>query len=796
MPSKLIGYLLLLSTVLISMTCHIFQEPEWLTPQYQRNISFNHDWRFYKCDSLESSIEDYKNTDFDDSHWEPVLLPHTAHIEPLVVEDQWQDICWYRKHFRIDPEFKGKIVRIRFEGAMHTAAIWVNGKYLTTHYGGYLPFSIDLTDIVQFDKPNVIAVRLDNRNDAQVPPGKPLERLDFCWFSGLYRNVHLDILNPLHITDPVHAQKKAGGGVFVTFPKVAEEEAEVQVQVHLQNSSQDTARFKLLQNIAHSIHITGVLERSALISLPPGCDTHYIQTFNIKNPFLWHPHHPEMYKLITTVISDEKRVDRITTNFGIRHIDFNIENGFQINGESFYMQGTNRHQEYPYIGYALSDNAQYRDALKIKEAGFDFVRASHYPHAEAFMSACDELGLLVMDAIPGWQFFGDSLFQERSLQDCRDLVRRDRNHPSVVLWEVSLNESGMSQEFMRKAHRIAHEEYPGDQCFTCGWLDDVYDVFIPARQHSRPPDYWAKYQQQRPIFIAEYGDWEYYAQNAGFNQDDFEDLSADERTSRQLRGHGEIRLLQQALNYQEALNSNLQSKTTGCANWLMFDYNRGYADDIEASGIQDIFRIPKFANYFYQSQQSPDISNPMVYIASYWTEQSDLDVRVFSNCEQVELILNRKSLGIQISDNNPFSDCLKHPPFTFKLESFQEGSLEAVGFIDGKAVATQKVKTPQQSESIQLEIGMNGIQPAAGEKDVFFVYASIVDKNGTVVPSVKNLVTFSINGPGNLIGQNPIQAEAGIAPIILQTNGDKGVVEISANIEEFKVLDTIKIKIK
>jgi beta-galactosidase len=383
------------------------------------------------------------------------------------------------------------------------------------------------------------------------------------------------------------------------------------------------------------------------------------------------------------------------------------------------------------------------------------------------------------------------------------MIRRDRNHPSVILWEVSLNESDMTKAFMENAHRMAHEEYPGDQCYTCGWQDYAYDVFIPARQHAKSPDYWKKYDNHKPLFIAEYGDWEYYAQDAGFNQAEFKNLSPEERTSRQRRGHGEKRLLQQALNYQEAFNDNLASPAVGCANWLIFDYNRGYADDIEASGIMDIFRIPKFAYYFFKSQRPPDISlklpeasSPFVHIANYWTENSNGKVKIFSNCQSVSLFYNGKEIAAQNPDRDGYSSNLRHPPFTFQVDGFQAGELEAIGFIDGKPVASHKVRTPSTPYRLRLAAALDGINPTVGKKDVFFVYASIIDENGAVVPTASNPVTFELSGPARLIGHNPITAEAGIASILVETNGEDGIVEIGATSPGLSTLEKLEIKIE
>jgi beta-galactosidase len=774
--------------VFLAWTGGLHAKKKSFQPPDGRNIGFNAHWKFKRCEAAGNAAEGFQSPEFDDATWEPVDLPHTPKIEPLVVNDQWQGICWYRKHFDLDGIYKGRKIFIEFEAAMQVADVWVNGKHLSTHYGGYLPFTLDVTDDVLFDRANLIAVRLDNRDNPEVPPGKPLKELDFCMYGGLYRNVRMHITDRLHITDAVYAGQTAGGGVFAQCLDATPEHAQIRVLTHVANENPGAQTFTVVTTLTD--------EKDRPVAEPASDEVRFggmeskpvVQTLDVARPKLWHPDSPGLYRLRSDVRRNGQVVDRVVTRIGIRRISFDREKGFRINGVKCDLRGTNRHQEYPYVGYALPNNAQYRDALKIKKAGFNLVRLSHYPHAPAFLDACDRLGILVMDAIPGWQYFGNDAFQRRSLQDCRDMIRRDRNHPSVVLWEVSLNESDMSDAFMEETHRIAHEEYPGDQCHTCGWRNSVYDVFIPARQHAAAPAYWKTYEGKRPLFIAEYGDWEYYAQNAGFNQPDYSNLSPEERNSRQLRGFGEKRLLQQAFNFQEALNDNLASPAIGSANWLMFDYNRGYADDIEASGIMDIFRIPKFAYYFYKSQRQPDgfsdrlaESPPMCYVASDWAEHSDLHIRVFSNCERVKLSINGKDVASQNPDRDAFSSMLAHPPFTFRVDTFQAGELEAIGFIDGKKAASHKVMTPLMPNTVRLTTGCDDIKPTPGEKDVFFVYASILDKNGSIIPTASDSIWFKIAGPGRLIGDNPVKAEAGIATIVVETTGEKGILKILSN---------------
>ena len=748
-------------------------------------ISFNQDWKFAKQETVGEG-EFYSN-EIDDSHWEKVSLSHTAHIEPMVISgQQWQGNCWYRKVFTVAAKNKGKHMALYFEGAMQVADVWLNGKKLTRHNGGYLPFYVELTDNILFDKENLIAIRLNNEDNPQVPPGKPIADLDFNWYSGLYRNVSLIIKDKIHITNPIQNDIVAGGGVFVQTVKANSEEAVLNIKMDILNQSDTNESLKVKNSVynAAGTLVASFLSEQKVVS---GSKTEsFVSEIKIEKPSLWSPESPELYTVKVELIKGNAIVDRNETTFGIRSIKFDRK-GFYLNGEKYNLRGTNRHQEYPYIGYALSDNAQYRDAYKIKQAGFNFVRLSHYPHSEAFMNACDELGILVMDAIPGWQFFGDTVFQENCYKDIRQLIRRDRNHPSVILWEASLNESEMTEEFMDKAHAIVHEELSGDQVYTCGFLDYAYDVFIPARQHAGAPDYWKKYNKEKPLFIAEYGDWEYYAQNAGFNQTAFNNLKEDERTSRQLRGDGQKRLAQQALNYQESHNDNLYNTAAGDANWLMFDYNRGYAPDIESSGVLDIFRLPKFAYYFYSSQKAFNKENPVLFIANYWNDPAFNDVKIYSNCDEVELWLNDILIERRQPDTDENATNLLHPPFTFKNIIYQKGKLTAKGYVNSELVFETSRSTPESPAKIELSIDESEKPIQTNSNDVVFVYAKITDANGNYVPTASNKILFKIEGDAELIGDNPVISEAGIASILLKVGKTKGDILISAYSEDLKL---------
>jgi len=755
-----------------------------------RTRAFNNSWKFTTEDVFYAY---YNNTD--DSEWQKVLLPHTARIEPLVVNDQWRGRCWYRKHFSLPESKKGKKIFLKFEGAMQLAQIWVNEKAKWTQEGGYLPFVIDITDDITFDGENVIAIRLDNSSYPSIPPGKPLETLDFCYYGGLYRGVSLVVTDKLHITDAVYANKTAGGGVFATTLYATNELAMVQVKTHVINEYKDSKSCSLRTTLFNP-HGDVILQKTSHeITLGENQDYTFEQLLDVKNPSRWSPRQPSLYTVKSEIMQGSTVVDSVLTRIGIRTISFDAKEGFKINGKKMFLRGVNRHEQYPYIGNAMSDEAHYRDAKKIKDAGFDYVRLSHYPHSPAFMDACDELGLVVMDCIPGWQYMGGVKFQELCYKKSRDLIRRDRNHPCVVLWEVSLNETGMHEDYIRKTNMIAHEEYPGDQCYTCGW-HGKYDVFLQARQHRvvRGPQ-----KTSQPYLVSEYGDWEYYVDVSKPAKSFEEWVRWDEEiNSRQLRRHGEKRLLRQALNFQEAHNDNIaNTPAIGDALWIMFDYNRGYSDDLGACGVMNVFRIPKFSYYFFQSQRNADVelanaqSGPMVYIASCWTENSPKDIKVFSNCEEVALYLNGSLIEKKRPDDDANSSHLAHPPFTFAIEEFKPGKLEASGYIDGKVVATHQVQTPLKPEAINIRADLSGRDLKAGGIDVIFVYASIVDKNGTLVPDYNDVVSFSIEGQAGPINTNPVSAEAGIATVLLRADTEAGQIRITAESEGLQSLPLV-----
>lgn len=765
-----------MKTYLVFLSCIYFL----FNPHVNGNevYSFNDGWKFYKTNSPSGQNDaGFCLASFDDSGWETVKIPHTSRIEPLVVNDLWQGTAYYRKTFDLSPDRKGKALFIQFEAAMNETEIWINGKNVFYHLGGYLPFCVNINDYVRFDAPNLIVVKLNNRDNAVTGP-KPLKLLDFVTYGGIYRDVNLIVKEPVFITNPNHENKIAGGGVFFYADEISEEQATLHLKTHVRNQSEENVEIQLRHTVINKEGKTVLTFYSEKTGLNPGGDRELSAEEKMNNPSLWSPDNPYLYKIETELLANGNVTDKHEMKTGIRDIVI-TKDGLVLNGRKTFLRGVNRHQEYPYIGYALSNNAQYRDAYLIKQAGFDYVRASHYPPSPAFLDACDELGLFVLDAILGWQYFGDERFAAHALESSRRLIRRDRNHPCILAWELSINETDMPDDFMEKANAIAHEEYPVGNSYSAGWINKYYDIYIEARQHRHQT------YLDRPFIVSEYGDWEYYAQNAGLNQQDWENLTPEEQNSRQERGAGEKRLLQQALNIQEAHNENLSTHAFADGYWIMFDYNRGYSHDLEFSGIMDIFRLPKYSYYFFQSQRSVDAENPfaapVIFIASEWMPEISKGVKIFSNCDEVELFIDGVSVGKSLPHKRDFCDSLTHPPFYFDVDCKKSGTVEAVGYINGKKVCNHIIASPQKPEKIRLEMATAGKQPEFGKNDVLFIHAYLENPAGLPMSRSNNKIYVKVEtGDAEIIGEASPEAEAGIAAVLLRIGDKPGKITIKA----------------
>jgi beta-galactosidase len=723
-------------------------------------------WSYVTITENGGNLDEASGPSFDDSLWTSVILPYEPFAKTAYTSwpaDTYEGIMWYRKDFALDSSYEGKKLFIEFESANVTADVWVNGTHLTTHYGGFFPFTVDVTDHVYFDgSENVIAVKVNSFEQADVP-SEPL-------YGGINSDVRLHVMNPLHVTDAVYANKTAGGGIFVTYPSVSNELARVQVKIHVVNENGISKDCRVETYIVDSDNLV-VARMASAQNIDAGGDYTFTQLTTLVNPSLWHPDHPSLYTVYNQVFDGDILVDDYETRTGIRSVFFSKEEGFKINGEPLKFRGANSNRGYPYIGLAVSDAARYRDVLQLKEDGFNYVRPSPEarPDDVSYLDACDELGLLVLDSIHRNAWQDTTLFKERCYQSMRDLIRRDRNHPCVIAWELSLNEIWWdAPEFSPTAMAIGHEEYPGDQCYVAAWKDSgrwgtepvVFDVFI-----ATPTAGAREYDGPLPLIISEHGHLEYVS-------------NPDSTDSDVRRGEGEIDMLNQAWNHQESHHLNL-----GLANMCGDGVFCGTDYLAYSSGTIDKFRLPKFSYYFWQSQRNPDLiidgidSRPIVFIANYWTASSPIDVRVYSNCEEVKLYINDVLEATRTPDTGYPTTNIAHPPFTFKSLTWQAGELKAEGYIDGQLAATHTVRSPEAPTALSISFDAEELQ-AGG--DVTFVYVSVLDSNRTVVVSSSNTINLGITGPAVLIGPDELDAEAGIAAFLLRATANSGVITVSA----------------
>ena len=721
---------------------------------YGREERMNHNWLFRIATD---ATADYSSEALDCSDWQTVRLPHTPRYEKYYPVEQWQGICWYRHSVEVD-NLRGEQWWLNIEGAMNVADVWVNGVHCAHHLGGYLPLAVDLTRHLHKGN-NSIAVRLDN-NDNPITGPRPIKRLDFFWYGGLYRNVSLIRKGEVAITHPFIDTTPAEGGVFVTYDNVSESSADVNIGVSVENDGKKAKNIVVVNRLLDGDKV--VAESRAEQKLNGKSRTTVRSTIKVENPRLWSHLSPSLYTLQTLVEVGGKVADSESRKIGIRSIEIK-DNELYINGEKSFLRGVNRHQCHPYIGYALSDNAQVRDAVRIKEAGFDFVRLSHYPQSTAFLKACDSLGIFVLNCVFGWQYFNhkEPKFREFCYQQTRDMVRRDRNHPSILAWEASLNETKQPADFIAEMSRLVHEEYPAPYCYSAGWQRG-YDIYVESRQFRI---FNNVKEHDVPLIVSEYGDWEYYANDGGLTQYVRGWRQKPELSSRQLREHGERRMVQMVENLSTAHTDNLTSvKAMADGFWVMFDYNRGYTDEIEASGVMSLDRLPKYAYYYYRSLR-PE-GEPMVYIASYLDENSPVEKAIISNCEVVKLISEGKEVGkLQF---NPYAK----PLHTFQKVALPDcNNLTAIGFRNGKEVARHTVLAPEALTKIAIECSECGVK--LGKNDQIFVYVRLQDKNGTTPNFTGGEVQLSIEGDATVEGDNVSPFRAGVASFIIRS-GDKG----------------------
>ncbi|MTT25938.1 glycoside hydrolase family 2 protein, partial [Parabacteroides merdae] len=453
----------------------------------------------------------------------------------------YQGEVWYRKHFTPDAALKGMKLFLHFEAIMGKSKVFVNGKLLTEHFGGYLPVIADVTDVLDWNGDNVIAVWADNSDDPSYPPGKAQDVLDYTYFGGIYRDCWLIAHNNVFITDPNYENEVAGGGLFVAFGKVSDALAEVQLKIHVRNATKNPfsgrVEYMLLQPDG-----TEVARLSDKIQVKVGRATTVSDRMPVKQPMLWTPSTPTLYNLLVRVLDKEGNViDGYRRRIGIRSIEFKGKDGFYLNGRPYGkpLIGANRHQDFAVVGNAVANSIHWRDAKKLKDVGMEIIRNAHCPQDPAFMDACDELGLFVIVNTPGWEFWNDAPESaQRVYSDIRNVVRRDRNHPSVWLWEPILNETWYPADFAKNTRDIVDAEYPYPYCYSGSDSE--------ARGHENFPVYFAHPANMQDASKEIDPTKTYFTREWGDNVDDW---SSHNSPSRVARNWGEQPMRVQAQHY-------------------------------------------------------------------------------------------------------------------------------------------------------------------------------------------------------------------------------------------------------
>ena len=758
--------------------------------------NFNPGWRYYKGD-----MERAETVELDDSDWEVVATPHSVELMPAEASGcrNYQGPVWYRKWFVIPAATRGKQVFIHFEAVMGKQKVYLNGHLVKEHLGGYLPFNIDLTaNGIQAGDSCLIAVMADNSDDKSYPPGKRQYTLDFSYHGGIYRDVWMIAKSDVSITDAVDAGKVAGGGVFIHYGRISEKKADILIDTEVRNNGKRQRKVEVESSL---VDATGTLIKRvvAMVHLDAGQSKTVNQKIEVRQPHLWSPDSPYLYRVESRVKEGKNTLDGGITRAGIRKAEFKGKEGFWLNGKPFgQLIGANRHQDFAYVGNALPNSGQWRDAKKLRDAGCRIIRVAHYPQDPSFMDACDELGMFVIVATPGWQYWNkEPEFARLVHENTRQMIRRDRNHACVLMWEPILNETRYPLDFALEALRITKEEYPypgrpvaAADVHSAG-VEENYDVV-----YGWPGDDEKTDSPEQCIFTREYGE----------NVDDW---YAHNNNNRASRSWGERPLLVQALSLAKSYDEMYRTtgKFIGGAQWHPFDHQRGYHPDPYWGGIFDAFRQPKYAYHMYRSQTAPDLNHPLaecgpvVYIAHEMSQFSDADVVVFSNCDSVRLSVydGTKSWTLPVIHAKGH---MPNAPVVFKnvwnfweardysyvQKKWQKVNILAEGIINGKVVCAQKKMPSRRSTKLRLRIDSQGVPLVADGSDFVVVIAEVTDDNGNVRRLAKENIVFTIEGEGEIIGDrsinaNPRTVEFGTAPVLVRSTSKAGKIRIKAHVQ-------------
>ncbi len=705
----------------------------------RRVFPLNHRWLY-----SDQPTTDATAVKFNDKNFQRVTIPHTNKMLPVngFAEKEYMFVSVYRRHFRLPKELRNQRVFVDFGGVMTAAKVYLNGQSLGEYRGGYTPFSFELTGKINFDGDNVLAVEVDSTERKDIPPFGGM--VDYLTFGGIYRDVSLRVVNETFI-----------GNVFAKPVDVLQENRRVNVKIYLEKAA--NKNLKLTAELRDGEKI--VASNSQTVS----SDTSEINLSNLGAIELWETNKPKLYDVRVTLTNGEKIIDHFDTRIGFREAKFTPE-GFYLNGKHLKLRGLNRHQTYPFVGQAMPARVQKRDAWILrKELNCNIVRTSHYPQSPHFLDACDEYGLLVFEEIPGWQHIGDQAWQNLSIKHVDEMIRRDWNHPSIILWGVRVNESGDNREFYTKTNALAHELDDSRQTggvrfrYNSERLEDVYtmnDFGFPLR----PPNH--------PLYLNTEFSGHMFSTKRGDNVE-----RVREHTHRHARVH-------------DQLASDV--KYAGGLGWCAFDYNThdyfGSGDRICYHGVSDIFRIPKPAAGFYKSQCEPSeeiVLEPAFDWARGDESETFTNALVCSNCEKLKYYIGDR-LVAEVEPDRKTYPSLKYAPFAANLhDAIGKGwdDLRIEGYIGGRKVIEKKMSGKGVDK--QFIVAPDDTELFADGIDMTRVVLKVTDEFGNVRPFAHAAISFSIEN-GEIIGENPFALVAGVGAVWVKSTEKAGMLRLTA----------------
>ena len=718
---------------------------------------------------------------------EPVRLPHNAVDLDLTYFDErsYQKSFGYQYTLAWKPEFADQEVVLRFDGAMANSVVWVNGTQVAAHKDGYTPFQARLTGWLK-DGDNLITVKVDGSENPDIPPFGG--QIDYLTYAGIYRDVWLQVTGPVSLAN-----------LKVETAKELATAKTVQVTGFVDNPRQAAFTGSALVEICA---LNGAVLHQQTVALAASAETFTARFENVLDLQLWELDAPQLYQARVTlnthiggadqgVSAQSSAVDQLSARFGVRTARFTTE-GFFLNGKHLKIRGLNRHQSFPYVGYAMGQRAQAKDADILKDQlKCNLARTSHYPQSSYFLDRCDEIGLLVFEEIPGWQHIGGPVWQDESVANVRRMIERDWNHPSIIIWGVRINESQDDHDFYTRTNAMARSLDSSRQTGGVRFienselLEDVYTVndFCHVATSEwmrgiaptplRQPRQVTGLDHEVPYLITEFNGHMYPTKR----------IDPEDRQAEHVTRH--LQVLDKA--YENPVIS-------GAIGWCMFDYNThkdfGAGDRICHHGVLDIFREPKFAAAAYASQCSPAeqvVLQPVTYWARGEKDRCEvLPLIVATNCDYVELQVGDFAPKRAEPDRDRYPN-LPYAPVIFDSRHVNLNDLGAwgmvwrdatiTGYVKGQAVA--RVALSGNPLPTQLQVQVDDTELLAHEKDATRVIVRALDQSGRLLPFLEDVVTLEVTGAARLLGPQSLTLKGGITGFWVETTGAAGDISVS-----------------